>query len=94
MTKYEVKPSSRFQKDYKLLQKRGKDLSLLKAVIAKFSDGIELPQSNYDHPLKGNWRGYRECHIQPDWLLIYKIEEDILVLSLTRTGTHNDLDLF
>jgi mRNA interferase YafQ len=91
MTKYEIKPSNRFQNDLKLMQKRGLDLSLLNQVIKMLADGISLPESNRDHELSSNWSGYRECHIQPDWLLVYRIEDDILVLALSRTGSHNDL---
>lgn len=91
MTKYEVKTTSRFQKEYKLLQKRGKDMSPLKKTVALLADGIPLPPRNDDHALIGNYVGHRECHIAPDWLLIYRIDKDILVLTLTRTGSHNDL---
>ncbi len=83
--------TSVFKKDYKLAIKRNKDISLLDDIITMLSDGEELPPQNKDHELTGNWKGYRECHIQPDWLLIYKIENDILALTLTRTGTHSDL---
>jgi len=88
---YTVKPTSRFRKDYKALEKRNLDMSLLDDVIAKLAQGIPLPESNRDHGLVGDLVGHRECHIQPDWLLIYRVEEDVLVLSLTRTGTHSDL---
>ena len=66
-------------------------LELIDKVITTLALGENLPNENRDHDLHGNWKGYRECHIQPDWLLIYKIEKDILVLTLTRTGTHSDL---
>ncbi|MEW5953944.1 MAG: type II toxin-antitoxin system YafQ family toxin [Bacillota bacterium] len=89
--KYAVKPTSRFRKDYKLMEKRNLDMSLLDEIIAKLAQGIPLPSSNRDHELTGNYAGHRECHIQPDWLLIYRIEKDVLVLTLTRTGTHSDL---
>ena len=71
--------------------KRGLNISLLEKLIETLAMGEELPDKNKDHALSGNWTGYRECHIQPDWLLIYYIEEDVLVLTLTRTGTHSDL---
>ena len=90
-TKYIVKPTARFRKDYKLAMKRGKDISLLDDVIARLATGIHLPPKNKDHDLSGDWIGHRECHIQPDWLLVYRIEEDVLVLTLTRTGTHSDI---
>jgi mRNA interferase YafQ len=90
-TKYIVKPTSRFRKDYKLMEKRNKNMVLIDEIISKLAQGIPLPESNRDHALTGNYAGFRECHVQPDWLLIYRIEEDVLVLSLTRTGSHSDL---
>lgn len=89
--KYTVKPTKRFLKDYKLMEKRSLDMSLLDETIVKLAQGVPLPASNRDHALTGNYTGHRECHIAPDWLLIYRIEDDILVLSLTRTGSHSDL---
>lgn len=71
--------------------KRGLQIELLEAVIETLSMGNALPPENKDHGLTGNWRGHRECHIQSDWLLIYRIEGDVLVLTLSRTGTHSDL---
>lgn len=89
--KYQIEMSTRFKKDYKLILKRGYDESLLKDVITVLSNGEVLPAKYKDHALTGNYVGYRECHITPDWLLIYRIEESILILALTRTGTHSDL---
>jgi len=89
--KYEVKFTSHFKKDYKLAQKRGLDMSLLEKVIEMLADGQTLPDNLHDYPLVGNYQGCRECHIMPDWLLIYKLFENILVLELSRTGTHSDL---
>ena len=89
--KYQIEMSTRFRKDYKLAQKRGYDMSLLKEVIDILASGEILPKEYLDHSLSGDYKGYRECHIQPDWLLIYRIEKDLLVLGLTRTGTHSDL---
>ena len=91
MTKYTVKYTSQFKKDYKLAIRRGMDIGLLNTVIMNLADGISLPEKNKDHALTGNWAGHRECHILPDWLLIYRIEDDILVLTISRTGTHSDL---
>jgi len=91
MTKYEVKPTGKFRKDYKLMEKRGLPVELLDDIILMLADGIPLPARNCDHALTGNWAGHRECHIMSDWLLIYCVEEDVLVLSLTRTGSHSDL---
>lgn len=71
--------------------KRHANMDLIDDVIRKLADGRELDERNRDHTLTGNWAGHRECHIAPDWLLIYKIEDDVLVLILTRTGTHSDL---
>ena len=67
------------------------DMDLLDDIIRKLARGEALPDKNKDHDLSGDWVGHRECHILPDWLLIYKIDESVLVLTLTRTGTHSDL---
>ncbi len=88
---YAVKPTTKFQKDLKRVQKRGYDLSLLTDIIKKLAMGQALPQKNKDHPLSGNFVGCRECHVTPDWLLIYEVVDDDLILYLTRTGTHSDL---
>ena len=90
-TKYIVKPTTQFKKDYKLAVKRRLKINLLEDVIASLAMGEALPEANKDHALTGNWVGHRECHIQPDWLLIYRIEDEVLVLTLARTGTHSDL---
>ena len=90
--KYEIQRTSSFKKDYKLIKKRGYDLNKLKSVIAMLAEGQELPAMYRDHALTNNWKGYRECHIEPDWLLVYRVIENQLILSLTRTGTHSDLD--
>lgn len=88
---YTVKPTNKFQKDLKRIQKRGYDISLLTDIIKRLANGEELPDRNKDHSLSGNYNGYRECHITSDWLLIYEIDNGELYLYLTRTGTHNDL---
>lgn len=90
-TKYLVKPTTQFKKDYKQAIKRGLKIKLLEDVIAALAMGEVLPEKNKDHALTGNWVGHRECHILPDWLLVYRIEDDVLVLTLARTGTHSDL---
>ena len=90
-TKYTVKHTTQFKKDFKLAMKRGLKIELLEEVITALAMGETLPSKNRDHALTGNWTGHRECHILPDWLLIYRIEDDVLVLTLARTGTHNDL---
>ena len=89
--KYQIEISSSFKKDYKLAKKRGYNMDLLKEVIDILASGEILPEKYLDHSLAGEYKGTRECHIAPDWLLIYRIEKDILVLGLTRTGTHSDL---
>ena len=89
--KYEVKPSNQFKKDVKLAQKRGYNINLLTNVIKKLANGETLDAIYRDHQLSGNYGSFRECHIQPDWLLIYEIEDDKLILYLSRTGTHSDL---
>lgn len=89
--KYTVKPTSRFQKDLKLINKRGYDTNKLRTVIKLLADGVELPSNYKDHSLRGNWVGCRECHIEPDWLLIYEYDNGSLILYLSRTGTHSDL---
>ena len=90
-TKLTVKPTTQFKHDFKLAMKRGLKIKLLEDVIAALAMGETLPEKNKDHELSGKWKGHRECHILPDWLLIYRIEENVLVLSLTRTGSHSDL---
>lgn len=90
-TKYIVKPTTQFKKDFKLAMKRSMKIELLEEVIAMLAMGETLPDKHKDHALTGNWVGHRECHILPDWLLIYRIENEVLVLTLARTGTHSDL---
>lgn len=89
--KYAIRPTTRFQKDLKRVQKRGYDLSLLSDIIKQLANGQTLPQKNKDHALNGNYQGCRECHITPDWLLIYEIADKELILYLTRTGSHSDV---
>ncbi len=79
------------KRDLKLANRRGCDLSKLDTVIDILCTTQSLPEKYRDHPLSGNYKNYRECHIEPDWLLIYKIENDTLTLVLFRTGTHSDL---
>ncbi len=90
-TKLTVKTTAAFKKDFKLAMRRCMKMELLENVIALLAMGESLPPENRDHELTGNWKGHRECHIQPDWLLIYRVEADVLVLTLARTGTHSDL---
>lgn len=88
---YKIVPSTKFKKDLKVIIKRGYDMRLLDDIISRLANGEELPDKNKDHALVGNFGGCRECHITPDWLLIYEIDNDELLLYLTRTGSHSDL---
>lgn len=87
----EIITTSAFDKDYKLLKKRGYNLKLLQEVVEKLANEEVLLAKYRNHQLIGNYVGYMECHIRPDWLLIYKIEKNKLILTLSRTGTHSDL---
>lgn len=89
--KYSVKPSSTFRKDLKRIEKRGYQLALLTEVIKSLANGEDLPLKYRDHCLSGDYSSCRECHITPDWLLIYELTESDLILYLMRTGTHSDL---
>lgn len=86
-----VKFTTAYKKSYKLMKKRGKNMSLLDSVIDDLRRGKALEERYCDHELKGSLKGFRECHIQPDWLLIYLIDNDILTLTLVDTGSHSDL---
>ncbi|MCL2200566.1 MAG: type II toxin-antitoxin system YafQ family toxin [Oscillospiraceae bacterium] len=88
---YKIAASTKFKKDLRLAIKRGYNISLLDDVVTILAAGKVLSEKYLDHPLKGNYKGCRECHITPDWLLIYEIDGDELILHLTRTGTHSDL---
>ena len=88
-TKLTVKFTTQFRKDYKLAMKRGLRIALLEEVVERLAMGEPLPEKNRDHALTGDWVGHRECHIQPDWLLIYYQTDTELYLY--RTGTHADL---
>ncbi len=86
-----LETTSQFRKDYKRIKKRGYDLKKLEIVIDALLSGIPLDAKFRDHALSGNLSRYRECHIQPDWLLMYRIENERLILVVNRTGTHADL---
>ena len=86
-----IKRTSQFKKDVKRVIKQGRKIEELAFVIEKLANEETLDEKFLDHPLKGEWIGFRECHINPDWLLIYLIDEKDLILSLTRTGSHEDL---
>ena len=86
-----IKYHTSFKRDYKRIVKRGYDVSLLEKVIEILANEEELPEKYKDHNLSGDYKGFRECHILPDWLLIYKIENNRLILALSRTGSHSDI---
>ena len=88
---YAIRPTTSFQKDLKRMEKRGYNIALLTDIIKKLANGEQLPEKNRDHALVGDFIGCRECHVAPDWLLIYEIADSELILYLTRTGTHSDL---
>ncbi len=88
---YQLVLTNKFKKGLKLAKRRGLDIALLDALVEKLLHRIPLEEKNKDHELKGKLKGFRECHIQPDWLLIYLIEDEILTLTLVDTGTHADL---
>ena len=89
--KYTVRQTTRFRKELKKMLKRGADRSKLSAVVKMLAAGETLPPQYHDHALTGDMAGMRDCHITPDWILLYRIANDVLVLTLTRTGTHADL---
>ncbi len=87
-----IKVHNKFKKDLKLMKKRGYDENKLWDIVENIANGISLPAKNRDHALTGNYIGCRECHIEPDWLLVYEIQNNELLLVLMRTGTHSDLE--
>lgn len=94
MSKYGIKVTSQFKRELKLAKKRGCDINHLEEIVKMIASGDktdELKRLYDDHELHGNRKAHRELHIEPDWLLIYRLFDDILVLSLVRTGTHSDL---
>lgn len=88
---YQLVLTGKFKKGLKRAKKRVLDIELLDTVVDKLIHGLSLDDKHRDHELKGRYTGFRECHIQPDWLLIYLIEHDILTLTLVDTGSHSDL---
>jgi len=93
VNKYKLRQTSRFKKDLKKLIRQGKDLQDLNEVVSTLIAGEALADKYKDHPLSNNWAGFRDCHIEPDWLLIYKKQDDLLILTLTRSGSHVELGL-
>lgn len=89
--KYKLDFTSRFKKDLKLAKKQRKNIDKLFEVIETIANGIALDAKYKDHALTGNYSSFRECHIEPDWLLIYKIQNNVLILTLSRIGSHSDL---
>lgn len=88
---YRIEFTAEMKRNVKLMKKRGKDISKLTAVLDLLASGNPLPQQYDDHRLSGNLKDFRECHIEPDWLLMYQIHDDVLILTATATGTHADL---
>jgi mRNA interferase YafQ len=88
---YTVIPTAKFKRDFKLAEKRGYRIELLLDIIGQLATGKKLDPRHKDHALQGSYKGKRECHITPDWLLIYEIVDEKLILYLSRTGTHADL---
>ena len=88
---YKIEFTNEMKRNVKLMRKRGKDISKLTDILSQLVSGQALPSYNYDHQLTGNLKDFRECHIEPDWLLIYQIRDDILILTATATGSHSDL---
>ena len=89
--KFEVVKSKQFRKSLKKMLRRGKDISKLEAVVSMLARGEPLPPKYKDHALTGDLSGLRDCHVENDWLLLYYIEANVLVLTLSDTGTHSDL---
>lgn len=86
-----IKYHTMFKKDFKRIKKRGYDISRLEKIVELLANEVPLPEQFKDHNLSGNYYGFRECHIAPDWLLIYQVNNNELVLVLSRTGSHTDL---
>jgi len=92
-TRRKISRSSQFKKDVRLAHRQGRDIVLLERVITMLANDELLHDKYRDHSLSGNWKGYRECHVAPDWLLVYrKINHDELFLLLVRVASHNELD--
>ncbi len=89
--KYEVKFTGQFKRDLKLAKKQGKDIDKLFDVISTIAEGKKLDEKYHDHNLSGDYAGCRECHVEPDWLLVYEVMDNVLVLMVYRVGTHSEL---
>ena len=88
---YDIKRTAQFKKDVKLMLRQGKDIRAMLDIVEKLRSDTPLPERCHDHALSGNWAGKRECHIDPDWLLVYEKYENLLLLTLLRTGSHSSL---
>ena len=88
---YQIEFTNEMKRNVKQMRKRGKDISKLTAVLDVLANGQPLPDKKHDHQLTGSLKDFRECHIEPDWLLMYQIKENILILTATATGSHSDL---
>jgi mRNA interferase YafQ len=86
-----LRTTTQFRRDYKLAKKRGLDMGLLEAVVQTLKEEKPLDPKHHDHALTGNYAGFRECHVEPDWLLIYQVDKTVLVITAARTGSHSDL---
>ena len=91
--KYGIRQTSRYKKSLKRMLRRGKDIKKISAVVRMLANGETLPPQYCDHALVGDLVGFRDCHVENDWVLIYKIQDNVLILTLADTGTHSDLDL-
>ena len=83
--------TTQFKKDLKRIRKRGYDLSKLDDILQKLRAEESLPEKNHDHDLTGDYKGFRECHVESDWLLVYTVDNEKIILTASRTGTHSDL---
>ena len=92
--KYHLEYTTRFKKSYKKMIERGLKRENFQCVIRKIQNGERLDKKHKDHILKGEFKGFHECHIQPDWLLVYKLQDDILILTLIDTGSHADFSIY
>ena len=86
-----IKRTAQFKRDFKKIIRQGYDANLMIDLLSKLANCEKLEEKYHDHALKGDWIGFRECHVAPDWLLIYSVNNDKLILTLTRTGSHSDL---
>lgn len=91
--KYSITKTAQYKRDVKAARKSGLDMEKLDLVVQLLAADVALPPRNHDHALAGEWKGCRECHIEPDWLLVYRKIEEMLELKLIRTGSHSKLDM-